>query len=196
MLFVAFEGSLDHIGKQPGFASHHFGELFGAFDRLPEMRGELFDEEFESRVIVRKGKDFALIDGADTDRRGEFPISEIDEFEVIGKDQIVQRAFVSVELLLVPVLFQAMQIRVSDVFGLNVADGDFLFVCQNVIRGTASLALGFVGGADAGSEGFEEILEIAPKGVFGRIAKAKAGIEGKKVFGCGHERNRWYLGWK
>src|SRR5690606_7015136 len=105
-----------------------------------------------------KRKDFALIDDSDSDGGCKFAISEIDKLQVIGKNQIVQRTFVSVKLLFVAVLFYPLQIRISDVFGLDVADGDFLFIRQNVIRRTAGLAFGFVGGADSGSEGFEELL--------------------------------------
>ncbi len=186
--FVAFERSLDHVGEKSGFTGHHLGELFGAFDRLPDVGGELLDQEFESGEVVRKGKDSALVDHSDADGGGEFAISEIDEFEVIGKNQVVQRTFVSVKLLLVAVLFHPMQIRISDILGFDVADGDFFFVGQDVIRRTTGLSLGFVGGTDAGSKGFEEVLQVSAKGMFGGIAKAVSGIEGGKVIDCGHEK--------
>jgi hypothetical protein len=141
---------------------------------------------------VRKGKDFALIHHADADGSSEFPISIVEKLQVIGKDQIVQRSLVSVELLFVSVLFGSGEVSISDVFGFDVAYRNSFFIRQNVIRRTAGLTLGFVGGGDIWHEGFEEILEITPKGMLGGIAEAVAGIEGMEVIGCGHEKRVVY----
>ena len=48
------------------------------------------------------------------------------------------------------------------------------------------MTFGFVGGTDLGDEGFDELLEVATKGVFGGVAEVVAFVYAVDILFYGH----------
>ena len=75
------------------------------------------------------------------------------EFEIIGKDEVVERPFVAVKLFFVACFFAAVEVFVTDVFGFDIPHRN-VFLGQNIVGRTTLLTLGFIGGADIGHHAF------------------------------------------
>jgi hypothetical protein len=80
---------------------------------------------------------------------------------------------------------EAVEVGVADVFGFDESYWD-LFAGDDVVGGATGLTFGFVGGTDFGDEGFDELLEVATKGVFGGVAQVVAFVYGVDVLLYSH----------
>ena len=150
VLLIRGEGLLDDPGHKAGFGGHHLGQFAGAFDGLAMVSAEVFDEVLEGGEVLFEGFDAVAGELANGDLGyGQAIVVEV-EAEVIGDDEVGEGGAVAVELLFVAGLFGAFQVFIEEVFGLDEAKGD-LVAGEDVIGGSAGLALGLVSGADAGN---------------------------------------------
>ena len=168
--FVAVEGFFNDFGEEAGFAGHHLGQFARAADGLPDMRAEIADQVFESRKMLRQGFDAAFGDFSDGDFHHKLPVAVQVKIEVIGKDDVIERSLVAVELFFVAGLLRAFQVFIAQVFGFDEADGN-VFAGEDIIGRAAALPFGFVGGAHARHQAFNQLLQIAPERMLGSIAE-------------------------
>lgn len=158
-----------YTDESPPRGRHHFGKLRGRFDRLQAVRGKVVDYLPELLFIFLQRLDGIPRDLPDFDRRHKLSVPVKMKIKIVGKDDIGQRLLVPVKLLLV--LFAGQ--RFTDIFGFNVAYGNF-FVGKNKIGGTAFDPGEFVCNKNVFQHLFQQILKIAPVGVFSRNTRFKS----------------------
>src|SRR5690606_30994315 len=115
----------------------------------------------------------------------EYSFSIEMKVEVIGKDQVVQRSFIPVELFLISVLLKAIQILIANILGFDKSHRNIL-ACQNIIRRTAALSFRLIRRSDGRHHRFNELLQISSEGMFCGIAGEVAKVERGDVEGWGH----------
>ena len=160
----------DEVADEVGEPGHAAGELLGMVD-AGRLGGGKVAQQGEGGGMVG-GVDGELARRQDAGEAGDeagffLALHEPAELQIIGEEEIGQRAAVAGELLGIGRVIEGD----ADVLGLDVAEGEVAGLAGDEVVGRAGGGtLGLVDGGDGGVERFEQGLEERPVGVLGGVA--------------------------
>ena len=115
----------DDVGHQSRFCRHDSGQLFRRRDSLRDGFAQAFDDENEFRFGAFHGDDFASFDFGQTNAVHKFALLVKPEIEIIGENNVIERMFITVELLLVLLLSRKV-LCLSEIFCLDESYGNIV----------------------------------------------------------------------
>ncbi len=161
VVLITFQGRFDHGQHQFRLARHHFGQLLGGGDCVPDMPAEILKQLGKAFKGFGNGHNRSVAYLRNGGGVHLFAVTIEPEFAVIRQHQIVQTGFIACQL------HGGVNPgeRDADVFGFDIADGN-IAAGEDIIRRAAGNSGRLVCHQHARVQGFQQGLQIAAIAVF------------------------------